>query len=1133
MKKINLLFISIIATFLQINAQGLNYIQNIVPQTPESNAILKSFETPVSLYTGSPDISVPVYSIKEGDINFDIKLSYNSTGITVGERASWVGLGWNLSVPTLVRNVRQVPDDFSYGFFYETKYTVNNVYNIKKVLTPNTPVNNSCTQCYEIDNLYRSNLLDLESDDYRITLPDGKSISFMVNQERDAEHPIGHIVQFPDSDYKIEYITSNGNWEIINPQGYKYLYIKGNVINYSYTYSIGGNSLGTLPEKKDQPYTSTWVLSKITSPSNHILNFGYDPVIYEDCDLINQTKTVDLFSEHPDPNDSRNTVYTNYSKTRGTNLFISRIWGDFGEAIFNKDSRLDFTTYGRKLNNVEIKNKTNVISKVSFDYDYMISPSPAYPSYTCNRFENDNDISKRLILKKINIYANTDKPSSYQFNYDDTSLPNRLSYARDLWGYYNGEIGNTGLTPSIDVVVTEPNKRNVDPSSAKAGILKEIIYPTGGKTKFLFESNRGIYYGDATGTEQQMHNNIPTKNKYVYFSTHEDDTQQLNKTYVMPFPVNSNDFAVSTQMIPMRFTTTTTNCIYPENSLPYINSCSIYYSVLDNDNNVVLGRSLLQNGFSMTHSFAKNQLINGLKVKMEVYSGRIRPQSQYFNYLQDEAAIEVAYTILDSTLVTNTGVGLEVPFGGLRIKRIENTENMQAPIIKEYDYKFNGIETGLSSIQLDFLQRVPEKSFVTSQSRFPMQTGNGSLIAYTNAKEYRINPITNERNNISHIFLNNYSVGSYIGACIFNQGLGGALISASVPCFEDPRNGKPLFTDYSGKKAESLEYEDIYLTGKNLSWVYGMDYDRVIRNSDFIYLGAGVTTPTFLGADFFYYKFKNFDDPDYSKETKDYLNGKELITKTEYKSLHPSHHQMTKEKVELPDGTVTETNYGYAHEKSNQLMIDRNMIGIPLETTTTQTKEGVTKTLGKTETLYPTSVPTPQAGNLVLPLSVKSADQLTGVMSTEVSYDKYDEKGNILQYTTRDGIPVTIVWGYNKTQPIAKIEGITYDQLTSLASPTAIVTASDNDAADPSKEGLLLEALNSFRKNSQLTDKKVTTYTYDPLIGVTSITPPSGIRQVFAYDTANRLKETKVRSKNSAGAYTDKKAAEYKYNYKP
>jgi hypothetical protein len=54
----------------------------------------------------------------------------------------------------------------------------------------------------------------------------------------------------------------------------------------------------------------------------------------------------------------------------------------------------------------------------------------------------------------------------------------------------------------------------------------------------------------------------------------------------------------------------------------------------------------------------------------------------------------------------------------------------------------------------------------------------------------------------------------------------------------------------------------------------------------------------------------------------------------------------------------------------------------------------------------------------------------------------------------------------------------------------------------------------------------VTTYTYDPLIGVRSITPPSGIREVYIYDTANRLKE--IRENDATG----KLLKEFKYNYK-
>jgi hypothetical protein len=209
-------------------------------------------------------------------------------------------------------------------------------------------------------------------------------------------------------------------------------------------------------------------------------------------------------------------------------------------------------------------------------------------------------------------------------------------------------------------------------------------------------------------------------------------------------------------------------------------------------------------------------------------------------------------------------------------------------------------------------------------------------------------------------------------------------------------------------------------------------------------------------------------------------------------------------------------------------MIEKNIIGIPLETITTQTTNGVTKTISRAETVYPTSIPTAQAGNLVLPLSVKSYDlQNPTVSSTEVTYDKYDLKGNLQQYTTKDGISTTIIWGYNQTQPIAKIVGAKLSDLQQSMIDT-IVNASNTDASATSNndETVLLTALDDFRKLPALLNAQVTTYTYDLLIGVRSITPPSGIREVYLYDTANRLME--IRENNQTG----KLLKEFKYNYK-
>ncbi|MFZ4931106.1 hypothetical protein [Chryseobacterium sp. Mn2064] len=144
--------------------------------------------------------------------------------------------------------------------------------------------------------------------------------------------------------------------------------------------------------------------------------------------------------------------------------------------------------------------------------------------------------------------------------------------------------------------------------------------------------------------------------------------------------------------------------------------------------------------------------------------------------------------------------------------------------------------------------------------------------------------------------------------------------------------------------------------------------------------------------------------------------------------------------------------------------------------------------------------------------------------------DLYDEKGNILQYTDANGNVATTIYGYNKTLPIAKIEGASYAQVSSLVQ--TIINASDADAADPSTESQLLTALDSFRNNAQLKDFQINTYTYDPLIGATTITTPNGIREIYKYDIQNRLKEIQREERDANGNISYKTLKEYQYHLK-
>lgn len=174
------------------------------------------------------------------------------------------------------------------------------------------------------------------------------------------------------------------------------------------------------------------------------------------------------------------------------------------------------------------------------------------------------------------------------------------------------------------------------------------------------------------------------------------------------------------------------------------------------------------------------------------------------------------------------------------------------------------------------------------------------------------------------------------------------------------------------------------------------------------------------------------------------------------------------------------------------------------------------------------------SNNFVLPEKTQTA-MADNPFIDGTTNDLYDDKGNLLQYTPKDGIPVTIIWGYNQTKPIAKIEGITYSQLANIMNfpntnigykSLQIVINSDLDTNDNFENQTFIPSLNTFRLNSQLQNFKITTLAYDPLVGVKTIIPPSGIREFYVYDSKGRLKE--VRENDINGNIIK----EYNYNYK-
>lgn len=69
-------------------------------------------DIPVSMYTGIPQIRIPLHTIQTPYTDINISLNYHSSGFKADMHPSWVGLGWNLDVGGVIsREIKYIPDE--------------------------------------------------------------------------------------------------------------------------------------------------------------------------------------------------------------------------------------------------------------------------------------------------------------------------------------------------------------------------------------------------------------------------------------------------------------------------------------------------------------------------------------------------------------------------------------------------------------------------------------------------------------------------------------------------------------------------------------------------------------------------------------------------------------------------------------------------------------------------------------------------------------------------------------------------------------------------------------------------------------------------------------------------------------
>ena len=112
------IIILILLNSLNISLKSQNkLLPTVIPPSPDAAAMTKHVDIPTNNYTGIPNISIPIHTIKTRELTVPISLSYHASGVKVDEIPSWVGLNWSLNYGVINRTVKGIPDETSGGYY--------------------------------------------------------------------------------------------------------------------------------------------------------------------------------------------------------------------------------------------------------------------------------------------------------------------------------------------------------------------------------------------------------------------------------------------------------------------------------------------------------------------------------------------------------------------------------------------------------------------------------------------------------------------------------------------------------------------------------------------------------------------------------------------------------------------------------------------------------------------------------------------------------------------------------------------------------------------------------------------------------------------------------------------------------
>lgn len=1065
--------------------------------SPSVNGIEKNNLSTIDHYTGKVDVSLPIYTIKTGNITYPINLVYNTGGIKVDQLASDVGLGFIIPTALITRTINHANDfDNTGSLELQTDY---NTYS-QDDKDHDIPIEDEKVGYFlakETDwVISHISSVDYLPDTYHFYSGNGQSTNFFFEDLFTPVeiNPKGTKIEAIASKIRID--SKKGNYNAANSSLWEPVY---NFLTHDfftikittnegiqYTFSDCDYSMNQLLNGKSEigspAQISAWHITKIEDlRSGKKIEFVYDITSSnpnKDTNSYFKTSVAERefsysYNTHSGPGDAVGHFYNKdvtvpFASVHVQKKRLKKIIFDEGEIEFNYNNNgvsgqsliVRNDVYNADcLTQIYIKDANAVVKAFNFNYDYFSS------NHNVGEFNPDAGAFNTYRYNRLKLlsFGETGKPL-YKFSYDETNkLPAINSFSIDFLGYYNNSpdvyspslIVTNNLHPTLYHYNNQFEKSllpykvdNTNPTTipgyfdrkannySKTWSLIKIEYPTGGSVEYQYETNKFEEFGETVDG-----GGIRISQQKV--NDGKGNSRIFNYTYLKTNGISSGTLS----------------------SRPYF-------------------------GFSKRGNF-QYSINYSLDPSIPHTINSTGPNTQIYWQLYDKSNLNAditsgAYVGYSRVIESEVGNGkTEFLFTSNDLPGYENKIYRIAPHSFDPQYAQPYHHDVLFTGQVDpVTNEEAYKSDITSDYAI----GNSAIYSdvftdnsYKRGKTKEIN-IYNETNQLLKKVTFNYT-DNVTNTYTFHQGF--VQVDDNYPMSQ--------FTTSAIINGQAVNIYDFrsYLQVCMEAFVIAR---KDIKIAQFQLTSTVTNTYDVLGN-------ANTQLMNYTYTPNGAVRSFQTTT-SDGDSVGESYY--------YPQDSVM------SGEANISNLVNSNVVSIPLKT---ESYRSGTK-IFEEKIVYAKDATT---SNLLMPKYLygkKGADFSGNVLEKKMTYNSYDSKGNITESIQENGIPVSYIWGYNKTKLVAKLENIAYVNI-----PSNLISDIQNASNIYNNENNILNALNSLRTNSALSAARITTFTYKPFIGLSTVTDFKGDRTTYTYDTLNRLQFIKD---NSGNIVTEKQ-----YNYKP